>query len=64
MKSLSSVQSQSYTNLEIIIIDDCSKLDIKSQIIKLKEGGYNSVFSFEPFSKKIHNMPDPTNEIN
>tara|TARA_B100001123_G_scaffold378171_1_gene446094 strand:- start:1080 stop:1247 length:168 start_codon:yes stop_codon:yes gene_type:complete len=32
-------------------------------IIKIKEGGYNGVFSFEPFSQKIHNMPDVANKI-
>ena len=33
------------------------------QIVRLKEGGYNGIFSFEPFSEKIHNLSDPVNEI-
>ena len=31
--------------------------------MNLRKSGYNGVFSFEPFSKKIQNIDNPSNEI-
>ena len=33
------------------------------QIMNLRKSGYNGVFSFEPFSKKIQNIDNPYNEV-
>ena len=46
-----------------VLIDKDDVIQNVEQIVRLKEGGYNGVFSFEPFSEKIHNLSDPANEI-
>ena len=46
---------------ELINNDDV--LQNVEQIINLKESGYNGVFSFEPFSKKIQNLDNPSHEV-
>jgi len=46
---------------ELINNDDV--LQNVEQIINLKESGYNGVFSFEPFSKKIQNLDNPSHKV-
>ena len=58
-----SVSIDDLTDAQRVLIDKDDVVQNVEQIIKLKEGGYNGVFSFEPFSEKIHKIPDPTNEI-
>ena len=45
------------------LIDSNDVLKNVEQIINLKKSKYNGVFSFEPFSKKIQNIDNPSNEV-
>ena len=45
------------------LINNNDVLQNVEQIMNLKESGYNGVFSFEPFSKKIQNIDNPHNEV-
>ena len=45
------------------LINNNDVLQNVEQIMNLKESGYNGVFSFEPFSKKIQNIDNPSNEV-
>ena len=45
------------------LIDNNDVLKNVEQIISLKKSSYNGVFSFEPFSKKIQNIDNPSNEV-
>ena len=46
-----------------VLIDKNDVIQNVDQIVKLRAAGYNGLFSFEPFSEKIQNISDPTNEI-
>ena len=45
------------------LIDQCDILDNIRQIKKLVDNGYKNFFSFEPFSRKIHELNDPSELI-
>ena len=45
------------------LINNNDVLQNVEQIMNLKESGYNGVFSFEPFSKKIQNINNPYNAV-
>ena len=45
------------------LINNNDVLQNVEQIMNLKESGYNGVFSFEPYSKKIQNIDNPNNAV-